>query len=123
MQLSRAVVIACHAMVCLARGSEQMTCLDIGRLTGISGRYFMRQMTVLARAGIVQSVKGRQGGFRLARRSEEITLLEIIETIEGPMQEGLAADSCCSHVWTDATEANRGELRKITVADLARDDS
>ncbi|MGW4497480.1 RrF2 family transcriptional regulator [Micromonospora sp. NPDC004336] len=45
--------------------------------------YLNKQLQALARAGIVTSTSGPRGGFRLARRPEEITLLDVVVAIEG----------------------------------------
>ncbi|MEP3051100.1 MAG: Rrf2 family transcriptional regulator [Erythrobacter sp.] len=51
----------------------------------IPGAYLSKQMQLLRRHGVVESVRGKGGGYRLARGVEEITLLDIVSAIEGPM--------------------------------------
>ncbi|TQM10967.1 BadM/Rrf2 family transcriptional regulator [Pseudonocardia kunmingensis] len=46
--------------------------------------YFNKQLQALARAGIVVSVPGPRGGFRLARPPEQITFMDVVVAIEGP---------------------------------------
>ncbi|MGW0946192.1 RrF2 family transcriptional regulator [Streptomyces sp. NPDC002623] len=50
---------------------------------GLSASYLNKQLQQLARAGLVVSVPGPRGGFRLARPLEDITLLDVVEAIEG----------------------------------------
>jgi Rrf2 family protein len=53
---------------------------------GLSASYLNKQLQQLARAGLVASVPGPRGGFRLARPLEAITLLDVVEAIEGSTQ-------------------------------------
>ncbi len=50
----------------------------------VPSAYLAKQMQLLRRAGIVQSVRGKGGGYRLARVVDDITLLDIVLAIEGP---------------------------------------
>jgi len=52
--------------------------------TGLPRDFVAKIFQKLVRAGILRSAKGRGGGFALAKRQHEITLLEIVEAIEGP---------------------------------------
>lgn len=51
----------------------------------VPSAYLAKQMQLLRRAGIVESVRGKRGGYRLARGVDEISLLDIVRAIEGPM--------------------------------------
>jgi Rrf2 family protein len=73
----------------------------------------------LARADIVTSYRGVKGGFRLARKPREITLLDVIEAVQGPIAMNVCAldkklcrlsNTCTIHpVWVDV----RGQVEKI----------
>jgi Rrf2 family protein len=97
--------------------------------------YLAKHLQSLARAGIVDTVKGPRGGYRLARPSTEITMLEIVEAIDGEepafrcteiRRRGPAAvparsytNMCNIHsAFVRADEAWRAELAATTVADL-----
>jgi len=58
---------------------------EIAAMTSISHGYLEQILSILRRAGLVASIRGAQGGYQLARRASEITVLEIIETLEGPL--------------------------------------
>jgi Rrf2 family protein len=83
----------------------------------------------LARAGFVAGRKGAGGGMRLTRRPEEITLLSVIESVEGSVDLSLCttepdycrfAEDCAMHqVWLDAEDLLKGFLAAHTLADLA----
>ncbi|MNZ95417.1 HTH-type transcriptional regulator CymR [compost metagenome] len=50
---------------------------------GVSQTYLSKMMTKLVKAGLIQSAPGANGGYRLRRKSEEISFLDIIHAIEG----------------------------------------
>ena len=102
---------------------------------GLSETYLSKHLQALANAGIIESVPGPRGGYRLVRSPEEITLLEVVEAIDGrePVfrcteirQRGpLALEPeayrlpCGIHVaMARAEKAWRDALRAQTVADL-----
>lgn len=58
---------------------------EISAAEQISAKYISRLIIDLRRAGIVSSVRGARGGFLLAKKPAELTLLEIVETMEGPL--------------------------------------
>jgi Rrf2 family protein len=57
---------------------------DLVAGTGLPRDFVAKIFQKLVRAGFLRSAKGRGGGFALARRQHEITLLEIVEAVEGP---------------------------------------
>lgn len=91
---------------------------------------FLRKIvTQLSRSGLVASYRGRGGGVALGREAASITLLDVIECIEGP----LALNDCVTNpgschriptcavhaVWHEAQVALREVLTKRSLADLA----
>ena len=83
----------------------------------------------LARAGLVVSQRGAQGGYRLARPAQEITVAEIIAALEGPLgmtecsiHEGLCSqEPVCSvrRNWRKISRAIVAALDEVTLADMA----
>jgi Rrf2 family protein len=61
-------------------------------LLGASEAHLSKVLQDLARGGLVHSTRGPKGGFSLAKAAEEVSLLEVYEAIEGPIQSG----SCVS---------------------------
>lgn len=59
---------------------------EVSKGTGISSQYLAKIFRTLASRGIVSSARGRDGGFMLAREPGEITLLQVIEAIDGPVE-------------------------------------
>ena len=61
-----------------------MSAAELIKLTGLSHALVANLLKDFARAGILQSVRGRHGGYRLARPASELNLREILAAIEGP---------------------------------------
>jgi Rrf2 family nitric oxide-sensitive transcriptional repressor len=102
---------------------------EIATAYGISENHLMKVVHRLARAGIVESVRGRNGGIRLARAPENVRLGEIVRASEGeaPIVECLSdAPSGCriaapcrlKGILVDAFDALYESLDRYTLADL-----
>lgn len=74
---------AVRIMSFLAKRREKLDAKTIAENTGVTLRFALKILRKLVAAGVVQSFKGIQGGYLIAREPCEITLLEIIETVEG----------------------------------------
>jgi len=93
----------------------------------------LKMLQVLSRQGLIRSQLGRCGGYWLDRPAQTITLLEIIEAIEGPIggslpmalaDESLSESfSLLSAVCQDAAETLRQRLAQVSVAQLAGSNS
>ena len=101
---------------------------DIAARQNISEKYLEQIISVLNRAGYVQSVRGAQGGYRLSRDPSEYTVGMILRLTEGSMapvsclDEGAECEQCdtCETlaVWKKLYEAIHGVIDNVTVADL-----
>lgn len=69
---------------CLATQTERLGAGAIADMTGVTPRFTLKILHKLVSAQIVRSYKGAKGGYELARRAGDITLREVIETVEGP---------------------------------------
>jgi Rrf2 family protein len=65
-------------------GGTRLTTKEIAARQNIPERFLEQQITALKNAGLVVSHRGASGGCYLARRPEEITVLQVIEALEGP---------------------------------------
>ena len=109
--------------------SRLATIPEVAAAYGISENHLMKVVHQLARAGIVESVRGNGGGIRLARAPDEIRLGEIVRASEGdaPIVECLSGDphACriagpcrLKGILVDAFEALYRSLDEHTLADL-----
>jgi len=79
-------------MVELARRALQgrpVTAQDLAKRCHIPDKYLVHILLQLKRAGLVRSVRGPQGGHLLARHADGITLLDVVQAIDGPILEPL----------------------------------
>ena len=88
MKITRATAYAIFAMVHVAQHKSEgpMASHVIARAHGIPERFLLKVLKPLVAAGLLHSVKGPRGGYQLARAAAQITLLEIIEAVEGPLR-------------------------------------
>lgn len=103
---------------------------EIADANGIPKAYLAKLFHVLANRGIVRSHRGKEGGFFLARRPGEISVLEVVEAIEGPISADCAMKkgSCrkdnfrCSlyDVFKECTDKTRETLGRYSIETLVR---
>ncbi|HET7169251.1 MAG TPA: Rrf2 family transcriptional regulator [Candidatus Limnocylindrales bacterium] len=131
LELTRRGDYAVRAMLALAQpGRERPTSVrEIATLMDIPVAFLPQVMAALVRAGLVVSWTGRTGGYLLARRREAISLLEVIEAVEGDSRRTSCVlrggpcgrDGYCSAhgVFRDAQAAMLDRLSGATLADVA----
>jgi len=103
----------------------------IAKRQGISEQYLRQIVMPLKRAGIVKAVRGKRGGYLLAREPGEITALDVVRAMGERMElvfcvgapsKCKRVDECPTHpLWRGLAEAMRRELSETTVAQLARE--
>jgi len=86
MQLSTRADYALHALIELAAasGGVLVPAEQLARDQAVPPRHLELIMTELRRAGLVQSTRGPEGGFSLARPADQISLAEVVSAINGP---------------------------------------
>lgn len=83
---SEAAAIGLHAALLLAAAGDRcLSTAEISKQLNVSANHCSKVMQRLTRTGIVKAVRGPKGGFRLARAPEDIGLLEVYESIDGPL--------------------------------------
>jgi Rrf2 family protein len=121
---------AIRIMVFLAASpGRPITKQEIGASENISPGYIQQLMGRVASAGLVQSHRGKEGGFSLARPAEEITVRQVLDATEGPFDLALCVahpevctrvDTCPANpLWTKVTAAVNDLFDCTTIADLA----
>jgi Rrf2 family protein len=105
MKISQTSAYALHALMHMARHVTQLPIASrsIARAEGIPAGYLAKVLQQLARAGYIRAVRGRERGYVFARPPEEISLLELFETLEG---EPLFDDCPLRHCACDGTSGN-----------------
>ena len=91
---------------------------EIARRRDIPVQFLEGLFATLRRAGILQSQRGVKGGYSFARQPEEVTVLDVVEALEGRLGADPAADT--ADVWTEAIDALRLKLQAITIAEVAQ---
>jgi len=90
-RVSEAASIAMHTMVYLAgRRDGLVSTRQIAEALQVSEAHLSKVLQRLAKVGLVASIRGPKGGFRLARAPEDVRLMDVYEAIEGP----LGTDTC-----------------------------
>jgi Rrf2 family protein len=76
-----------YGLTCLAAqgGDPRMQSHDIAQACGLPERYLLKLLTLLVRAGILSAGRGPAGGYRLARPAGRISLLDVVQAVEGPL--------------------------------------
>lgn len=118
-----------RALVEIAVAGDTPTSLKvISERHKISQHYLEQIVAVLRRAGIVESIRGAHGGYKLARPAHAVSALEVVELMEGSLAPVpcLEDEENCEHVghcsteslWQRVDQAMRQVLGNTTLADL-----
>ncbi len=101
---------------------------DIAGSQQISEKYISRLIIELRKAGMVKSVRGSRGGYRIARYPKNLTVLDIVEVMEGPVSilDCVTTPGCCDRlegcaacsVWGEINAEIRKSLAKVTLQDI-----
>jgi Rrf2 family protein len=125
----------CATLLAILPPDATLTATRLAEYHGVPGAYLAKHLQALSRAGILESFPGPSGGYRLARPAIDLTVLDVVEAIDGAdpaftcaeiRRRGPAAVPareyrlpCSIHAVMDrADSAWRAELRATTLADL-----
>ncbi len=87
LRVSEATSLALHAMALLAQnGRHALSCNEMASTLSVSEAHLSKVLQRLGKQGFVSSTRGPKGGFRLARAADAVSLLEVYEAIDGPVQ-------------------------------------
>ncbi len=130
MQITRQADYAVRAVLYLTRldESERAATSTIAEEQHIPPSFLAKIISQLSIAGLLHTSRGARGGVTLARAPKEITLLEVVEAIDGPIQlnECVGNEGTCSFdgecplrsVWCEAQDELVTRLRATNFADL-----
>ena len=129
MKLSTRGKYGLYAMYYLARHRDEgpQSLQNIASV-GIPRQYLEQLLGNLRRAGLVSSVRGSQGGYQVTRPPGDISVLDVIDAMEGPLElsDCMTDDNVCNHalqcpvrrVWQKLSDSINRELAGITLGDM-----
>jgi Rrf2 family cysteine metabolism transcriptional repressor len=135
MKLTAKAEYGCVALLELARADrtgQPVRIRSIAASQGIPERFLVQILLVLKSAGLVESTRGASGGYRLSRVPGEITVLDVVEAVDGRPGPSRGEGGPASHpasralagIWREAEAREREFLRGITLLEvLARIES
>lgn len=105
---------------------------EISERQAVPPKYLEQLFVALRKGGLVTAVRGARGGFELSRPSAEITVLDVVEALEGPLRPtvcdsersaacGKGGACAAAGVWDRATRAVRDVFESTTLETLAND--
>ena len=113
-------------------GEGPMPLKEVAQRQQLSETYLEQLIAHLKKAGLVRSIRGAQGGYELTRKPEEISVGEIIRTLEGPLApsecvvddepECTKAENCVTRlIWEKIMEGINNVVDSITLNDMVND--
>ncbi len=116
----------------LHNGTSPVQAKSIARRQTIPARFLEQVLHAMKNAGLVDSLRGAQGGYLLSKLPAEVSLADIVEALDGPLspspKRGAAArrtrgltkpESLLSSVWERVTQAELDVLSAVTLKELA----
>ena len=124
LSVSRKTDVALLALKELAGHGRSMAGRDLARATHVSAAHLSQCLAPLIEAGWVVSRPGPDGGYALAYRLRRLSVLQVVETMEGPIDQGGcvvrqrqcdASNPCALHdVWAQARSAMAARLARVS---------
>ena len=129
LEVTRKSDLAVRSLQALATSSERVKGPDLAAIIGSTSGFVSQVLTPLVRAGWVRSDPGPSGGYSLIADLDDVSVLAVIETIEGPTDSDrcVLADrpcnetgTCALHVpWQRARTQLRAQLDAVSVAEAS----
>ncbi|MCU0879485.1 MAG: Rrf2 family transcriptional regulator [Pirellulaceae bacterium] len=130
MKLSRTVAYAVRATMQLAQSESEgpVPCSRLASDGKMPERFLLQILRNLVTHGILRSTRGVDGGYTLVRPANEISLLEVIEAIDGPYDAGVAdteanSDDSAAQIrqaLSQVTDTTRKQLEAIKISQLLK---
>src|SRR4051794_1187870 len=129
MKLTRASSYALHAVAYMATQKQQdkpIASHHIAQARGIPERFLLKVLKPLVSARVLTSIKGPNGGYKLARQPNDITMLEILEAVDGPIrgqapfseENSSPLNAKLETICKNSADAVRKTREKIRISDL-----
>jgi Rrf2 family protein len=109
-----------YAVVALAElaraGDRPVPIAQVAERRGMPVQFLEQLFSTLRRGGLLTSQRGVRGGYTLARPAEEISVLDVVQALDGKLgEEGKEAGG----IWAEGVESLREVFRTTTIADVA----
>ena len=133
MQMTRAADYALRAMIHLAAlpHGSRVSSTDLAHAAEVPETFLAKVLQRLVTRGLVMSYRGQNGGFELAIQAANISLLEVVEAVDGPIflnccvnpTTDCSRNAWCAayHVWAEAQQKTREVLAAARLDRLAQD--
>jgi Rrf2 family protein len=109
---------AVRALAELARrGSAPVPIAEVAARRDLSPQFLESLFVTLRRGGVLQSQRGVKGGYSFARAPETVTVLEVVELLEGEVGAGATA---LGPPWSEIATQVRAQLGATTIAEIAQ---
>jgi Rrf2 family protein len=128
MKLSYGAAYAVHALVRMSSNAKvsPVKSKKLAKQSGMPERFLLSVPQDLSRYGLLRATRGSTGGFTLAQRPDEISLLDVIEAVEGPLVAALPTKDKFPDqtgkrlfdVLQGITDNARRELQAVKISDL-----
>ncbi len=125
MNISSRCEYACRAVLELAHHAndpDPVTAVHIAERRHIPEKYLVHILLQLKRYGLVKSIRGALGGYMLTKSPSEITLLDLVQAIDGPVLNTLPLDENGSAelkpVWGEVAKDISSVLEQTTIQDI-----
>lgn len=131
MELSKAAITAIHGLACVAdfEGQGPVDISEISQRLSMPREYMAKTFQRLSRSQLIYSKRGPKGGYLLGRPPRNITLLDVVEAIDGPILTGVCEfrlgercrffDNCKIRTQLDnLKEKTRKLYKSVTIADF-----
>jgi len=102
--------------------------VEIAKRQDLSAKYLEQLIILLKGAGLIRSVRGRRGGYMLARKPDEISVGEIVETLEGKLSvvDCVSEPELCyrvidcptRHIWVGMTDMLKKQLFSLSLGNI-----
>ncbi len=128
LEITQRADLAVRALVALQASTRRLKSADLADALGTTAGFVPQVMGPLVRVGWVRSVPGPTGGYERRRELDSLTVLEVVETIDGPTDNGRcvvaerlcdASEPCALHVaWAHARKELRDSLGGLRLSEV-----
>ena len=114
------VAVQALAELAARSGMGPVPILEVAECRGVPPHQVEQVFAALRRAGLLQSQRGVKGGYTLRRDPADISVLDVVEAIDGPIGGGADSQGCpIALLWSDGASRMAGAFREVSIADIA----